>query len=385
MTDTQRQPLILLILGLPIKLIRIILYITGSLSYLPIYIYCLILKGFLFNPSFDTSPTFYLIFSIPRAILSLGGFAIGAAELYLIIELIKKVAEFGSKTALIVTLISIIGFTLFSFRFGYKLLFNKLKFPQLKSVKEHLELTWFGIQDILSLLLTLVTVLLVFRVKELWQYQVEPDKRKYFRFSSRMMVLSLYDVACVIFWVIVWILHWRYGYTRRVTQHIKSEEKKHLFVMIQAFNAIFDLIFIPFLVLVIVSPFFKGRRLLKHMSKLSVIAWRRLVFDETLELFADIPAILCMVVSTATVYEIPLVLKLYKMTLGKVKPFGFEGDAQSLEKRYDHQEQAKLGIKVHDHIRANDKTYRDAYYRLLFIGILDVLMFVSCLVITVSV
>ena len=71
---TRRTPLILVILLLPYQAIKLILYSVGTIIYLPIYLYFLAFSKFLFSESFDTNQTFYLMFCIPRALCSLGGF-----------------------------------------------------------------------------------------------------------------------------------------------------------------------------------------------------------------------------------------------------------------------------------------------------------------------
>ena len=53
------------------------------------------------------------------------------------------------------------AFLLFSYRFGYLIMFKKFKFRQLKSVFEYLTIVRYGLEDLLATVLTIVKRLLL--------------------------------------------------------------------------------------------------------------------------------------------------------------------------------------------------------------------------------
>ena len=125
------------------------------------------------------------------------------------------------------------------------------------------------------------------------------------------------------------------------------------------------------------SPFGKGRRLLTHMSRLSVIVWRRLIFDEFVRALKDIPATLCLIIGVVSVFEIPLSFRLHKATLKEVSPMDMSKNKEALEKVNDHQEQTKVALEVGAYIAQKDVEYLSLYYKMLAVTILDVFIWDS--------
>ena len=383
----SRTPLILIIMKLPFQAAKFLLYVLGSITYLPIYLYCLIFSKFLFSDLFETSPIFYVLFCLPRALISLGAFATAAAELYLIYWGIGRYIDFQSKLAVIITLTSIAIVTIFSFRFGYKLLFEKLKFPKLKSVSAHLKLVYYAFEDILSAIFTVLTVCMIFRAKQLFGYQSQPAQRKYLGFSFNMLLYTFYDVLGLLSMIILVILPWRFPYTRRVVSKINTEEGKLFFKIYQALNALFDIVFVPMFLITLLNPFFKCKRLFSHMNKLSVIAWRRLVFDEFISTLLDIPSFAVLLLSTGTIYQLPLSCTLYKSALDKIQPYAFT-DAEhqeNLKKLDNHQVQDAFNQEIYKSNHKQDSGYRGLCFLNFFLVILDLLVLISNLVLLLSI
>jgi len=382
----SRTPLILIIMKLPFQAAKLLLYGLGSITYLPIYLYCLIFSKFLFSEQFETSPIFYVIFSIPRALISLGAFAIAAAELYLMYWGINRYYNFNSQEAVTITLTVIAIVTLFSFRFGYNLLFKKLNFPKLKSVAQHFRLVYNAFEDILSAILSILTVALVFRAKELFSYQSEPGQRKYLGFACKALIHTLYDLIGLLSYIILLLLPWRFPYTRRVVAKVKTEEEKLFFKIYQALNTLFDLIFVPMFLIALLNPFFKCRRLLSHMNKLSVIAWRRLIFDEFINTLYDIPCCVLLLASAATLYQLPYSCILYTNALKKVQPYTFRDEDQvSLKRLNNHQVQDAFAEEIYKKNSKQDNSYTVLCLYLFIFAILDVLLLAAHLILLLSI
>ena len=403
---TRRTPLILVILILPFQVIELVLYLVGTIIYLPIYIYFLAFSKFLFSQTFDTNQIFYLIFCIPRALCSLVGFLIAAAELYGGYWLFGRFVSITPEIAYIITALSILAFAIFSFRFGYKFLNKTMKLPKLKSVPSHLRIILYGIEDMLSAIFTLATLILIFRAKMLFCYKLSENERKYFAFSLRAVILSLYDAVCLFFWLILLVTQWRFYHTRRIYTKTLSEEKKHAYVIYQALNVLVDLIFIPMFLLVVINPFIKAGRLLTHMNRLPVTTWRRLIFDEFIGTVYDVVPIGCLVLSLPLIYQIPLCCVLWTHTVKSIKTVQFNEAEQRLLSpeqmeeqgavNFDEAEQASLSSEEgvdHDELgrmidiknKESDAIYRSLYYNLFLIVVLDILLIVSYILLVVSV
>ena len=60
---------------------------------------------------------------------------------------------------------------LFAYRFGYRLLATKFPKIELENFWKHAEIIWFMIEDIQSFLMTVVIVVTLFNVRELFKYR----------------------------------------------------------------------------------------------------------------------------------------------------------------------------------------------------------------------
>ena len=382
---TRRTPLILVILSLPYQAIKLVLYCLGTIIYLPIYIYFLAFSKFLFSQTFDNNQAFYLIFCIPRALCSLVGFVIAAAELYGGYWLFSHFVRITPKSAYIITAICIFAFAVFSFRFGYKFLNQTMKLPKLKGVPSHLRIILYGIEDMLSAIFTLTTLMLIFRAKMLFCYKFAENERKYFAFSLRAAVLSIYDVICLLFWLILLVTQWRFYHTRRVYIKTLSEEKKHAFVIYQTLNVIADLIFVPMFFVVVINPFIKAGRLLTHMNRLPVTTWRRLIFNEFIGTAFDLIPIGCLVLSLPLIYQIPLCCVLWTHTVKSIKAAQFNEAEQASLSSGEEEPNDELGRMIDTKNKESDAIYRSLCYNLFLAVILDILLIVSHILLVVSI
>ena len=317
--------------------------------------------------------------------MQLGRILIAAAELYCGYWLLSHFASITPESAYIITAVSILAFAIFSFRFGYKFLNQTMKLPKLKSVPSHLLIILYGIEDILSAIFALTTLVLIFRVKMLLCYKFAESERKYFAFSLRAAVLSLYDAVCLLFWLILLLTQWRFYHTKRFYLKTLSEEKKHAFVVYQAINVLADLIFIPMFLLAVINPFMKAGRLLTHMNRLPVTTWRRLIFDELIGTVFDVIPLGCLVLSLPLIYQIPLCCVLWTHAVKSVKAVEFNEEEQALSSSEEGEDYDELGRIINSKSKESDSIYRSLCYDLFLAVILDILLLISHILLIVSV
>ena len=380
-----KKPSILLLLALPFYLAKFLLDFVGVLTFFPIYAYIYAASKFLFSSSFDKNQAFYVLFSLPRMIITITCFLTVGVELFIVFLVFDTSIPIKPEGAFIATMASVMVLLLVSYLLGYKVIHKRFKFPKLEKFTKFLELIVFGILDIVAGLFTVLIVLMVFRAKYLFRFKFEGDKRKFLAFSLHLLQLSILDVLCIFFWAILILLPWRFKYTLRNFKKTESHYERNFLVISQAFQTIFDLIFIPQLTLVILSPFGKAKRLISNMNELSVIAWRRLIFDEFISALLDVLPFICFLFSLMSLYQIPLCIKLYKKTWSLIKAFSFEKDVESLRKTDLPEHQKRLGIEIYEENKEADSKYRSRYFFLASLVLLDLLILTCHFIMLVSV
>ena len=225
----------------------------------------------------------------------------------------------------------------------------------------------------------------MFRAKMLFCYKFAGNERKYFAFSLRAVVLSLYDAVCLLFWLILLLTQWRFYHTKRFYLKTLSEEKKHAFVVYQAVNVLADLIFIPMFLLAVINPFMKAGRLLTHMNRLPVTTWRRLIFDELIGTVFDVIPLGCLVLSLPLIYQIPLCCVLWTHAVKSVKAVEFNEAEQALLSSEEGEGHDELGRIIDFKNMESDSIYRSLCYNLFLAVILDILLLISHILLIVSV
>ena len=88
---------------------------------------------------------------------------------------------------------------------------------------------------------------------------MEPNRRKYFRFTLHLVGMALIDLLNLPFWVVLLMFPWRFNQTRRLL----DQSHGHFIVITQSFAIIIDLVFLPLLAFSLLNPLGKGVRMIK--------------------------------------------------------------------------------------------------------------------------
>jgi len=89
--------------------------------------------------------------------------------------------------------------------------------------------------DLLGFVLAVLTTLMIFNVKRLFMFKVDMTKRKFLAFVTHLFVLSIFDVLTFSFWVLLFLLHWRFRHALKKVEAVEGDLKKRGMVIVEAF------------------------------------------------------------------------------------------------------------------------------------------------------
>ncbi|EWS73869.1 F-box protein (macronuclear) [Tetrahymena thermophila SB210] len=349
---SQRTPLILILLKIPVSVFLFISQFSGTLLYTPTYLYFLAIKSFVFNQKFESSSSFYAMFFVPRALLVALGFIFAIAQMLFVYNFMMDITHQEGSLMQYVTLFSTIFCLSFLFRRGYKQLFEKWKFPQLKSVIEHLEILLLFLKDMLSLVLTLVVILLIVRIRNLINYKQKSNQQnQYLLFVWKMAYYSLFEDIGLLGYLFLHIFRWRLQLTKDQMKQTKYKIQELYIVYEQVFHTLIEIVLSPLLLIMIILSKFSRRSVILMIKVFPIEMVKRIVFDHFIEFLQEtIRFFLFCVGCLILPYKIkliPHIFSLYDEIFKQIKDQlnGKEYQNHSLENYLKLQQEAKDNLK----------------------------------------
>lgn len=148
---------------------------------------------------------------------------------------------------------SLIGLIFFSYNYGYKILYEKWKCRQLKSIREHSQILYFCLEDIQSLIMSVFIGITYFNLWRLRFYRFREDQRVYYQMCRNIFFLTLLDIALIPSWVILFVFHWRFRLTLAEMKFHKDRYFKQRWIVVyQMFQCLID---IPFILMALLICF----------------------------------------------------------------------------------------------------------------------------------
>lgn len=166
----DREPFILLLLKFPFIASTFLIRVLGFAAFAPVYFFLSTFKSFLFSEKFETDNTYYVLYWLPRQITVIAAYFLGTFEgLYIGKLVYQATIPEGMLLSYCALFSSLVGM-IFLYRQGYKEAYNKYKLGQLKSVKEHLEILYQGLQDIIAIIFAIGVLALLVNIKRLFRF-----------------------------------------------------------------------------------------------------------------------------------------------------------------------------------------------------------------------
>ncbi|KAL4499270.1 hypothetical protein ABPG72_006856 [Tetrahymena utriculariae] len=349
---SSRTPLVLILLKIPVNVFLFISQFSGTLLYTPTYLYFLAIKSFVFSQKFESSSRFYAMFFIPRALLVAAGFIFAIAQMLFIYNIIMDLTHQEGAIMQYVTLFSTVFCLSFLFRRGYKQLFEKWKFPQLKSVMEHLQILLLFLKDILSMILTMIVILLIIRIRNLINYKQKGNQpNQYLIFIWKMTYYSLFEDIGLLGYLFLHIFRWRLQLAKDLMKLSKFKIQELHIVYEQVFHTLIEIILSPLLLIMIILSQFTRRSVILMIKAYPVEMVKRIVFDHFIEFLQEIIRFLLFCVGCLILpYKIkliPHIFTLYNETFNKLQSQLSEKEYQnrSLENYLKLQQESKDNLK----------------------------------------
>lgn len=190
----QHEPLALKALKLPYAISKWLLTVYSAIFFTPYQVALSVLSGFLFSERFESGDANYYIYMWPiRGLLSiflLGLWLAAVCSPFALMYLLDKYifhTHWSHAESLWMTAIGTLVL-------GSVLGIMNLKDPKRKQqTRQAMKLCGYFFMDILSTILTILTILLFFNAKKVFVGHFDGPERRYFNFISYLFLLSLVD------------------------------------------------------------------------------------------------------------------------------------------------------------------------------------------------